>query len=142
MHSYIHMFHLFLLRDGESMRGVACGFLDIPLLPLEGDDKVNNRLSAAELEQERRRQQIQRLSHRLSFAVFVFVSFTSRLYSKMSSSSFLFCISVVLSVVNSGAFIKILLHNHSVIYKILIFFFRRSKIQRIFPLFYFASQES
>ena len=42
-------------------------------------------------------------------------------------------------VVVTGAFIKILLHNHSVIYKILIFFFRRSKRQRIFSLFYFAS---
>ena len=45
-------------------------------------------------------------------------------------------------VVESGPFIKNLLHNHSVIYKILIFFFRRSKRQRIFSLFYFASQES
>ena len=35
-------------------------------------------------------------------------------------------------VVNSGAFINFLLHNHSVIYKILIFFFRRSKRQRNF----------
>ena len=42
-------------------------------------------------------------------------------------------------VVNSGAFINFLLHNHSVIYKILNFFFRRSKRQRNFSLFYFAS---
>jgi len=45
----------------------------------------------------------------------------------------------VTGVVISGAFINFLLHNHSVIYKILIFFFRRSKRQRIFSLFYFAS---
>ena len=80
MHSYIQMYHLFLLHDGESMRGVACGVFDMPLLPLEGDGTVNNRLAAAELEQERRRQQIQRLSHRVSFPPFVFVSFPSRLY--------------------------------------------------------------
>jgi hypothetical protein len=83
------MCHLFLLHDGKSIRGVACGFFDMSLLPLEGDGKVNNRLPAADLEQERRRQQIQRLSHRLSFFRFCFASFTSRLYSKMSSSSFL-----------------------------------------------------
>jgi hypothetical protein len=35
-------------------------------------------------------------------------------------------------VVVTGPFIKFLLHNHSVIYKILIFFFRRSKRQRKF----------
>jgi hypothetical protein len=35
-------------------------------------------------------------------------------------------------VVISGAFINFLLHNHSVIYKIIIFFFRRSKRQRNF----------
>ena len=46
------------------------------------------------------------------------------------------------SLLNSGPFINFLLHNHSVIYKILIFFFRRSKRQRNFSLFYFASQES
>jgi hypothetical protein len=45
-------------------------------------------------------------------------------------------------LLNSGPFIKILLHNHSVIYKIIFFFFRRSKRQRNFSLFYFASQES
>ena len=45
-------------------------------------------------------------------------------------------------VVISGAFINFLLHNRSVIYKIIIFFFRRSKRQRNFSLFYFASQES
>jgi hypothetical protein len=47
-----------------------------------------------------------------------------------------------LVVVVTGPFINFLLHNHSVIYKILIFFFRRSKRQRNFSLFYFASQES
>ena len=45
-------------------------------------------------------------------------------------------------VVISGAFIIFLLHNHSVIYKIIIFFFRRSKRQRNFSLFIFASEES
>ncbi len=35
-------------------------------------------------------------------------------------------------VVITGPFIKNLLHNHSVIYKIIIFFFRRSKRQRKF----------
>ena len=45
-------------------------------------------------------------------------------------------------LLNSGPFIKILLHNHSVIYKIIFFFFRRSKRQRNFSLFYFASRES
>ena len=35
-------------------------------------------------------------------------------------------------VVNTGPFFKFLLHNHSVIYKIIIFFFRRSKRQRKF----------
>jgi hypothetical protein len=35
-------------------------------------------------------------------------------------------------LLNSGPFIKNLLHNHSVIYKIIIFFFRRSKRQRNF----------
>jgi hypothetical protein len=43
-------------------------------------------------------------------------------------------------LLNSGPFIKILLHNHSVNINIIIFFFRRSK--RNFSLFYFASQES
>jgi hypothetical protein len=46
------------------------------------------------------------------------------------------------TLLNSGPFIKNLLHNHSVIYKIIIFFFRRSKRQRNFSLFYFDSQES
>jgi hypothetical protein len=45
-------------------------------------------------------------------------------------------------VVVTGPFINFLLHNHSVIYKILIFFFRQSKRQRNFSLFYFASEES
>jgi hypothetical protein len=45
-------------------------------------------------------------------------------------------------LLNSGPFINFLLHNHSVIYKIIIFFSRRSKRQRNFSLFYFASQES
>jgi hypothetical protein len=45
-------------------------------------------------------------------------------------------------VVISGPFMKFFPCNHSIIYKIIFFFFRRSKRQRIFSLFYFASQES
>jgi hypothetical protein len=45
-------------------------------------------------------------------------------------------------VVISGPFMKIFPCNHSVNINIIIFFFRRSKRQRNFSLFYFASQES
>ena len=45
-------------------------------------------------------------------------------------------------VVVTGPFINFLLHNHNVNINIIIFFFRRSKRQRNFSLFYFASQES
>jgi hypothetical protein len=46
------------------------------------------------------------------------------------------------SVVVTGPFIKKFPCNHSVNINIIIFFFRRSKRQRNFSLFYFASQES
>jgi hypothetical protein len=46
------------------------------------------------------------------------------------------------TVVISGPFIKNFPCNHSVNINIIIFFFRRSKRQRNFSLFYFASQES
>jgi hypothetical protein len=45
----------------------------------------------------------------------------------------------VASVVMSGPFMKIFPCNHSVNINIIIFFFRRSKRQRNFSLFYFAS---
>jgi hypothetical protein len=45
-------------------------------------------------------------------------------------------------VVVTGPFIKKFPCNHSVNINIIIFFFRRSKRQRNFSLFYFASQES
>ena len=44
-------------------------------------------------------------------------------------------------VVVTGPFINFLLHNHNVIYKILIFFFRRSKRQRNFPFFFCFKRE-
>jgi hypothetical protein len=47
-----------------------------------------------------------------------------------------------LTVVISGPFMKNVPCNHSVNINIIIFFFRRSKRQRKFSLFYFASQES
>ena len=52
------------------------------------------------------------------------------------------CVCVCVLVVMSGAFIKNLLHNHITNIKKIFFFFRRSKRQRNFSLFYFASQES
>jgi hypothetical protein len=48
----------------------------------------------------------------------------------------------VTEVVISGPFMKNFPCNHSVNINIIIFFFRRSKRQRNFSLFYFASQES
>ena len=51
-------------------------------------------------------------------------------------------VSVCVALLITAPFINFLLHNHSVIYKILIFCFRRSKRQRNYSLFYFASQES
>jgi hypothetical protein len=47
-----------------------------------------------------------------------------------------------MQVVISGPFMKNFPCNHSVNINIIIFFFRRSKRQRNFSLFYFASQES